>query len=151
MAIIDNPRKNFNFQISAAGLNPFLCQEVKSPDRNIDVVEHGETNHVIKTAGQIKYSMATIKTLLDGSSRFNWVFEWIRQCQDVYTGGGQLPQIYKRILTVDQLDVDHLTILNTEIWEGCWPSKVNGVELNRIGSANIIEELEICIDRFDYR
>ena len=57
MAQIKNPRKvfNFSFQIMPLPIDPFLAQKVTIPEVSADVVEHGDTNHDIKTAGRVKY------------------------------------------------------------------------------------------------
>ncbi len=151
MARIDNPRKNFNFdvRVSVPFFNSFTVQECTTPDMDIDVVVHGEANHEIKTGGQVKYTNAKLKGIIDAANSLDWVWLWIRQVQDVMRGGGDLPQQYKKNLYIEYLDVDGQTVLETEIWEGAWPCKLNGKALKRIGSENIMNELEIAIDRID--
>ena len=56
---VANPRKQFQFGIILPGLDPFLCQKVKSPDLEFEVAEHGDTNFLVKTAGILKVGMVT--------------------------------------------------------------------------------------------
>jgi hypothetical protein len=150
MAIVKNPRKNFNFnvRVSTPFFNAFEVQEVDSPDTEIDVVEHGETNHVIKTGGQIKYSTGKIRGIIDAKpGALDWVWRWIKDVQNVDIGGGLIPSFYKKTLTLEYLDVNGITVIETEIWEGAWPSKLNGKQLRRIGSENIMNDLELCVDK----
>lgn len=149
MARIANPLKDFNFdvRVSVPYFNPFTVQECTTPDQTIDVVEHGETNHVIKTAGQIKYSNAQFKGIIDAQGPIDWVWEWFRQVQSITQGGGQLPQRYKKTLTVEYLDVDGISIVKTEVWEGAWPCNLKGKNFKRIGSENVMDEYEIAVDK----
>ena len=149
MAVISNPRKNFNYRVrvSAPFYNPFEVQECETPSVDLDVVEHGESNHVIKTAGQIKYGNATLKGIISQGAVISWVQVWVRQIQDVLLGGGDIPDLYKKNLTIEYLAIDGRTVVETEIWMGAWPCKLNGKSLKSIGSENIMNELEICVDK----
>lgn len=150
MARISNPQKNFNFDVKITAspfFNPFTVQECTTPDSKIDQVEHGETNHVIKTAGQVKFSNAKLKGILDADGPIDWVWDWLISVQNVDTGGGDIPAVYKKTLYVEYYDVDGRTVLQTEIWTGAWPCDLAGKNLKRIGSENIMNELEISVDK----
>jgi len=148
MAQIDNPRKNFQFSIIIAPLpmNPWLAQKVTIPDITIDVVEHGDAGHDIKTGARKKYSTINIDKIATTDGSDNYFFDWAASVRDVTIGGGLPPSAYKRIVTITELAEDGQTIINTWIGTGCWPSKVNGYELNRMGSENTIEGVELCVD-----
>lgn len=148
-ANIANPRKNFNFSIFAAGLNPFLAQKVTIPERSFDVVEHGDTNYDVKTGGRAKFGNILIEKISTATGPDNWVESWMNQVQNVFLGGGFLPQIYKRNLTIDEYSTDGVTIINQHQCYGCWPCKVNGVELNRRGTDNTLQSIELCVDQID--
>ena len=150
MAQISNPRKGFNFQIILEGLNPFLAQEVELPDIEIEAVEHGDTNFDVKTAGRVKYGMIKIRKLQWATGPDNLFFDWMMQCQNVFSGGGLIPEFYKRNVYVDELAVNGATVINSTFLEGCWPTKRAAISLSRTASDNTIEELELCVDRIDH-
>lgn len=147
MANIANPRKQFNFSISTPGLNPFLAQKVTIPGFEIDVVEHGDTNYLVKTGGIHKFENILIEKISSATAPDNWVWNWIQEVQDVFVGGGLLPSIYKRTIEIIQFSNDGITILNRWKCYGCWPPKIAGVELDRMASDNTKESIELCTDR----
>lgn len=147
MANIANPRKQFNFSISTPGLNPFLAQKVTLPDFEIDVVEHGDTNYDVKTGGRAKFGQLMIEKIATATGPDNWVWEWMQEIQDVFVGGGFLPSIYKRTIEIFQYSTDGVAVINRWRLLGCWPNKINGVELDRLGSDNTMESLEFCVDQ----
>lgn len=150
MAQIPNPRKNFNFTISAPGLNPFLAQEVDIPDHDLDVVEHGDANFDVKTGGKKKYGTCKVRKISSATAPDNWIWNWLFQVQDEFTGGGDLPINYKLTLTVEQFSNDGQTVLNTWVLYGAWPSKVSGVSFKRTSSENVMEEIEFQVDQIDH-
>jgi hypothetical protein len=87
MAMIENPRKEFNFSIFTPGLNPFLAQKVTLPDWEIDEVAHGDTNYDVKTGGRAKFGSLTIEKISVATAPDNWIWLWMRQIQDVFLGG----------------------------------------------------------------
>ncbi len=147
MANIANPRKQFQFSIFAPGLNPFLAQKVTIPEVSIDVVEHGDTNFDVKTGGRKKFGKITIEKISTALGPDNWLESWMNEVQNVFLGGGLLPVVYKRTLTIDQYSNDGITIINSWICYGAWPSKRNGIELDRKGSDNTMESIELEVDQ----
>ena len=151
MAQIANPRKNFNFSIQIAPLpiDPFLAQKVTIPEISIDIVEHGDRNYDVKTAGRTKFTAIMVEKISTTSGADNYMFDWLYSCQDVILGGGLIPPSYKRVMTITELAEDGSSILNTWICNGVWPHKINGIELNRQDSANTIESVEFCVDTIE--
>ena len=151
MAMIENPRKVFNFsiQIAQAPIDPFLAQKVVVPEITADIVEHGDTNHDIKTAGRVKYSTVNIEKIMTTSGADNYMFDWLYSCQDPIIGGGLIPTAYKRTITITELAEDGTSILNTWVLTGCWPSKINSMNLSRTDSDNTMESIEICVDKIE--
>jgi len=149
MAKFANPRKKFNFsiQISPDPINPFLFQKVTPPDGTIEKVSHGDTNHDIKTAGRVEYGNLICEKLLSSSAGDNYMWSWFDTCQSSVIGGGAVPDIYKKIITVVELAEDGATVLNTWVCEGCWPCSIPGSELDRNASDNTIENVEFSIDK----
>jgi phage tail-like protein len=149
MANISNPRKKYNWTIAFPGfaLEPFLVQNVEIPDREIEVVEHGDTNYDVKTGGRVKLGMLTLEKIMTTSGSDGYFEGWMAMINDSFTGGGSTPTTYKRTIVVTELAEDGTTALNIWTMTGCWPSKRNGLALDRTESDNTIESLEICVDR----
>lgn len=147
MAVVANPRKQFQFSIFAPGLNPFLAQKVVVPELSIDIVEHGDTNFDVKTGGRKKIGKLMIDKISTSIGPDNWIDDWMNQVANELLGGGLLPTIYKKTLTIDQYSNDGLTIINSWVCFGCWPSKRNGIELDRKGSDNTLESIELEVDQ----
>jgi phage tail-like protein len=147
MANIANPRKQFQFSITAPGLNPFLAQKVTIPGFDIDVVEHGDTNFKVKTGGIHNFGKITIEKISTALGPDNWLANWMSEVQNVILGGGLLPSIYKRTITIEQFSNDGLTIINRWICYGCWPSKRDGISLDRTSSENTMESIELETDQ----
>lgn len=147
MANIANPRKQFQFSISVPGLNPFLAQKVTIPEQSIDVTEHGDTNYDVKTGGRVKYGKILIDKISTALGPDNWVEDWMATVQNVFLGGGLLPSLYKQTVTIDQYSNDGVTIINSWTLYGAWPSKRNGVDLDRKGSDNTLESIELELDQ----
>lgn len=147
MAKVSNPRKQFQFNIIIPGINPFLVQEVKTPDIDHDVVEHGDTNFLVKTAGMKKIGTLTISKLAPIIGLDIAIRVWGNEVQNTISGGGQLPDIYKRPIIVEQYAADGLTVVERWTYEGCWPSKINGYDFSRKSSDNSMQTIEFCVDR----
>lgn len=145
-AKIPNPRKQFQFTIILPGLNPFLAQEVKQPDVDFDVQEHGDTNFDVKTAGKKKIGMLTVNKIAPADGIDTFFRTWANQIQNTLLGGGALPSNYKRTIMVEEYSNDGVTVLERHIYSGCWPSKINGKDLSRKGSDNTTQSIEFCVD-----
>jgi len=151
MANVSNPRKKFNFsiQIAPAPINPFLCQSVDLPDVDIEQTRHGDTNYDVKTGGRVSIGNLSIDKIATTSGSDNYFYDWAMSVQDIILGGGLVPDFYKRIVTVSELAEDGTSILNTHIYLGCWPTKINGQGLDRMSSDNTIESVELSVDQGD--
>ena len=145
-AKVPNPRKVFLFGIFIQGINPFLAQTVKLPDVENDIVEHGDTNFDVKTAGKKKVSMLTVSKLSPQEGPDLGIHEWMRRIQNTTQGGGQLPSLYKTTAMVVKYGADGITIIERHIFSGVWPQKINGVELSRMSSDNEITTIDFCVD-----
>lgn len=147
MANIENPKKQFNFQIFLPAMNPFLAQKVTLPDFSADVVEHGDFNYLVKTGGINKVGTLNIEKISSALFPDSQFFNWIQTIQNAMVGSGALPSSYKTTITVEHYAPDGFTVLDRYIMEGCWPSKLNGVELSRVDSGNTMESIEMQVDR----
>lgn len=146
MAQISNPRKQFNFTITIAGLNPFLAQSVVIPEQSFDVTEHGDTNFLVKTGGLKKFGKIIIEKISRATAPDNWLNNWMSEVQDTALGGGLLPSAYKRTVIIEQFSNDGVTVINRWACYGCWPSKRDGIDLKRTGSDNTMEKFELEVD-----
>lgn len=147
MAKINNPKKQFNFNVIAPGLNPYAVQTVNIPDFEIEQVEHGDVNYAVKTPGRASFGNITLEKLRPLDFSDNWIWQWIEDTQNTYTGGGGVPDRIKRNLTIVQLANDNVTVTDQWEVEGAWPTRVNGLNLSRVTSDNSMETIELSVDR----
>ncbi len=146
---VSNPRKGFNFSIeivTAFGSLNWLAQKVTPPDKDIDVVEHGDSNHSIKTGGRVNFNALTIEKLMTTSGPATYFWDWAKAVADSISGGGTIPSAYKAPILIKELAEDHASVLNTWTYVGCWPSKINGIPLDRLSSENSLEVIELQVD-----
>lgn len=149
MAHIENPRKQFQFTIILPGLDPFLAQEVKSPDIEFDEVEHGDTGYLVKTAGMKKIGKLTITKICSANATDNFFRLWMKRILSTDLGGGSLPSLYKIPVLIEEFSSDGITVIQSTLYRGCWPQKINGKDFNRKGSDNTIESIDFAVDRMD--
>lgn len=147
MARVDNPRKNFQFNIIIPGLDPFLCQVVKAPDIELDDVEHGDAGYMVKTAGMEKTSKLSIEKISRAETTDTFMRAWQKRIMNTFIGGGQLPSQYKLPIIVEELSANGISVIDRQIYEGCWPQKINGKDFTRKGSDNTVENVEFSVDR----
>lgn len=145
-AKVPNPRKQFLFTIFMPGLDPFLAQEVKQPDDEFDVAEHGDVGHDIKTAGKRKLSNLSVTKILPSTTLDTYMRNWRNRIRNFITGGGELPSTYKTAIIIEEYSADGITVLERHVYGGCWPQKVNGRDFSRKGSDNTVETLEFSVD-----
>lgn len=148
MAQIRNPKKAFQFNIFAAGLNPYAAQEVNIPDHEFEEVTHGDLGRRITTAGLLVFGAITITKIKPINEADNWVWQWIQEIRN-RVGGGLVPELYKRDLTIVQYSYDNVTVTDRWEVEGAFPLRVNGMNLNRAESENTMETVELSIDWVD--
>ncbi len=152
MAKVSNPRKQFKYSIrimGGLGLDPWLVQEVDHPEEDVEPVPHGDANYDVKTAGRVIIGNATISKISRTSGPDNFLVNWRKMCQDELSGGGQIPDVYKKTVIVEEYAEDGFTIINTSVWYGAWPTKVNVKSHSRVGSENTVESFELSVDAVD--
>lgn len=115
----------------------------------IEQVEHGDTNHNIKTAGKVSIGNLIVEKLSTTSGSDTWINDWLQSCQDIILGGGNIPSLYKETCVVCELAEDGVSVLNTHVYDGVWPCKSTGIELDRSSSENTIEKIEFSVDTGD--
>jgi hypothetical protein len=146
MAQIANPRKQFNFSVFFAGMNPFLAQKVTIPEESVDVTEHGDTNFLVKTGGMKKVGKLVIEKIMFATAPENWVHNWMLEVQNTAWGGGLLPSLYYRNGIIEEYSTDGITVLNRWICKEAWPSQRGNIELSRTDSGNTMERLELEVN-----
>lgn len=139
-AKVPNPRKQFQFRITMFGLNQFLAQEVKLPDEEFDIIEHGDTDYDVKTAGRPRIGTLTITKLEPGTGPDTFVRTYRNM---VRTG---LPSMYKKTCLIEEFAPDGRTVIDRHEYEGVWLSKINGKEFSRTSSNNTTQSLEFSVD-----
>lgn len=148
MAQITDPKKSFQFNVLAAGLNPYAVQRCNLPDLELEVIEHGDIVSDVKTAGKVKIGIITMEKLMPLNGNVNWIWNWIQGIQNQLLSTGQISGIYKRNLNVVQYAPDMVTITDDWQCQGVWPSKINGLDLTRAGTAeNVLEVIEFQVDK----
>lgn len=159
MSTLLNPRKAFAFRISFPGqpaLPVFSVQSVTMPEETVEPVEHGLGNSRIKTAGQYIAGDATLERIMpatdnQASRDVNKFFrDWMRLAQDPIVGGGTDPILYKQVVLIEELANDGITVLNSYLLNGAWPTKINGREYKRSESNNVVESVDLSTDVVPY-
>ena len=148
MAKVANPRKVFQFALDAQGINQYLVQKITPPEVEIESVEHGDTNYDVKTAGKVKTGDMVLEKLKPAEGPDLWAHNWFKQAQDVLLGGGALSQVYKKDLTIRELDPSGKVTLQTHIIEGAWVKKISLNDRDRGASDNSIETVTLSVDRY---
>jgi len=147
MAHIANPRKVFNFRVEILGVDQFEVQKVTLPETEIESVEHGDTNHKIKTAGQLTFGDMTMEKLRPSPNSDIHFWTWLMAAQDPDLGGGVLPIGYKQVVIVKEMDSLGTFTLNSWLCTGVWVKKVSQNDLDRTSSENIIETVVFSVDK----
>lgn len=152
--VILNPRKQFKFEIiipSGFEIETFGCQEVTLPDQEVDQVEHGVGVGVVKTGGLAKKGNLTLNRIMSagsGTVTGRQFIEWQKQVQNMNTQVGGDPSEYGKVIIIRELSPDNV-ILDTHTYTGCWPTRINGREFNRVQSENTVESVEFSVDYVD--
>jgi len=157
MATILNPRKKFHFEVvfplvTEADLPKFSVQMITIGDNEVEVVEHGYGNTVLKTAGLVKPANVTLDRIMPAgvdlvsAAYGNYFWEWQKLAQNALVGSGGNPTDYKKVMEIRELANDGTSILNTWFLVGAWPSMINGREFDRTASENTVESVELAVD-----
>lgn len=143
-----NPRKNRNFTIEIDGLEQYYAQKVTIPEVEVEIAEHADANHPIKTGTALKFEDVVIEKLMfaEGGDTFAW--DWITEVQNPETGGGGLPSAYKKDIVIKQYAPDGVTLLDTWNINGTFPRKVSYSELDRMSTENSAETITLCVDYY---
>lgn len=151
MAKINNPRKAFNYSIAFPNhpINVYLVQKVTLPDIEVEQVTHGDLNRDVKTPGRVTVGDLIIEKLCTTAGSDTWAHDWLMSCQDIILGGGAVPSTMWETMVVNELAEDGVTILNSHVYNEVWPKKINGLELDRTTSENIVEHVEFSVGTAD--
>lgn len=146
---VPNARKVFNYEVEINGLNQFEVQKLTLPDINIEQVEHGDANHKIKTPGMVTVGNCTLEKIKRLPGADNWAWNWLRDAQNMNTGTGTLASGHKMTLIVRERTPTGLSA-NYWLLEGCWVCRISQSDFSRTDSENIIQTVEISVDRVSY-
>lgn len=142
---VANPRKGFNFKVEIGGIDQFEIQNVKLPEPEIEVVEHGDTNRKVGTGGLVKYSDLVLTRIVPVTNSDVWAWVWLGAVQNPATGGGALPSVYTQDLVLKEMDTTGLVTVNRWIIE-CWPKKIKQSDFSRVKSENVMEEVTLHVN-----
>ena len=149
MPQVANPAKVLNFIIEINGIDSMEVQKVSLPETEIESVEHGGANSKIKTAGMVVIGDCTLEKLkpipVTGDSAWNW----FKQAQDTKKGGGQLSNVYKKIVVIKEMYPNNTATARRWILDGAWIKKISQSDLDRNSSDNIIETCVLSVDDVD--
>ena len=148
-AKVADARKVFQFRIEIDGIDQFEVQKVTLPEVTVEQVEHGDTNHKIKTAGQVTVGNLTLEKLKRIPNSDTSAWDWLRTAQSQITGGGTLAAVYKKILIIKEMDVTGTVTINRHVCTGCWPTKISQNDLDRMSSDNVIQTVELSVDVYE--
>jgi phage tail-like protein len=143
---VTNTAKVFQFRVEMRGIDQWEVQEVNIPEVEMDVVEHGDANFLVKTGGILKFGDITLKRLKKMQAGDTWAWDWLLRVQDPATGGGTLPENYKEQVIIKQLSADGSTTIDQWICLGCFPKKVSHETFNRTSSDNQMETVVLSVD-----
>lgn len=146
---IANPRKVFQFKIEINGVDQFEVQTVDLPERELDSVSHGDTNHDIKTAGRLKVGDLVLEKLRLSDTADTWAANWMKQAQNFVTGGGLLPIQLKDIIIVKEMNAQGTQAVATHIMYGCWVKKIKKSKLDRNSSDNMLDTVTLSVDKYE--
>lgn len=147
IAKVKNPRKKFLWQITFVKhpIQSYLFQSVDLPEKNVEVVSHGDINRDVKTGGRVTLGNMTANKLETTSGSDTWLWDWMSSVQDTTLGGGLPPQEYWETVKVDELAEDGKSIINSWLCDEVWPARLNGQNLDRMSSDNTIETIEFAV------
>lgn len=145
---VGNARKNFNFKVIMAGVTSFMVQTFTPPEKEIEEVEHGDSNYNVKTPGKASWSNAEMGKLLMVAAPDNAMWQWMLQCQNTTFGVGAALG-FQRQIQVIELGPDNVSTLNTHVIT-CWPSKISYGDKSRVESGeNVIETVTFAVNGYD--
>ena len=111
MAIVENPRKVFQFQIELPGapIPSLLCQQVTFPDSEIEQVAHGDVGSDIKTGGRRSLTNLVVKklqTTVAGDAASRWFWVWQEKVRGFKAGVSIPPSSYKYDIVIIEFAED---------------------------------------------
>jgi len=138
-------RKSFQYRVEIDGIDEFEIQKVSIPSVEIDVVEHGDTNRAIKTAGMVKTGDLVLEKIRPIGND-SWAYNELALAQNVLTGGGTIPVQFKKPIVIKEMDSTGFATLNRWLCTGCWVKKIESSDLDRMSSDAIIETVTFSVD-----
>lgn len=147
MARVPNPRKVHNFFLVVNGVDQFEIQEMTFPEISVDVVEHGDTNFIVKTPGLFKIGTIQFKKLKRIETTDSLMIEKLLFAQNPTLGGGALPSTLAENIIIEERDTTNQITVGRILWEGCWISNVGQSAFSRTASENIIQDVTVQVEK----
>lgn len=145
------PRGTWQFAVDIDGVNQFNIQKVVFPSLAHNVREHHELGRKVKNPGQIEVGDMTWEMIVPADTIDNRAYEWFRLVRNIRTGGGSLPQLFKRNVVIRELAFDEQTTLTSHICEQIWLKEVTRSDGDRASSDNLIRTMVWSVEIYDPR
>lgn len=140
MSQLGDTKKSFRFAIDLNGVQQMSVQKVSGLEAEIETVAHGEGDSDVFTPGRVKFGKVTLERVQSIFGVDNAFWTWLQSARLIGAAA-------KRTFTVRQLGADGVTSI--AIWQvsDAFPTKVSQGENARTSSDNIMETVELSVDR----
>ena len=130
---------NFNFKVEIEGVTQGAFRNVEGLDSETEVVEYQDGDDIIlrKRPGRTKYSNITLKR---GYINTTELWDWRKAVMD--------GKIERKSGSVILCGDDGSEIMRYNFFEA-WPTKWKSVTMDGKGTAALVEELELTIERLE--
>lgn len=143
-----DPYRNFNFQISIAGVVVAACKKMSKLAASVDVVKFRAGNTKWATTelspGRVSYEPVTLESGLTQDKSFqDWATALMRN-ERTTPGDRKLEPFFRKDVTIEVYDIDHVTVVRKYTLIQAWVSKYTAIS-DLVGDANdvIIESIQI--------
>jgi phage tail-like protein len=150
MPVIGNPRtfdKKFSFIVQIDFYTSFGFQKMSGLEAEVADIKYYEGGALIpnKSAGRIEFKDVTLER---GATRLDFdSLLWFHQVAYAPANFGMKEQLYKRNLTIVQLDRDGEPLKAWTLFNA-WPKQFTAGDWDNTVDENVIEKIVLCYDYF---
>ncbi len=140
MSQLGDTKKSFRFAIDLNGVQQMSVQKVSGLEAEIEPVAHGEGDSDVFTPGRTKFGKVTLERVQTVFGTDNSMWLWLQSARVIGSRA-------KKTFTVRQLSADGIT--SVAIWQilDAFPTKVSQGENVRTSSDNVMETVELSVDK----
>lgn len=142
-----DPYRNFNFQITIAGVVVAACKKMSKLAASVDVVKFRAGNTAWATTelspGRVSYEPVTLESGLTQDKTFHaWATALMRN--ERAPTDRQPEPFFRKDVTIEVYDIDHITVVRKFTLINAWVSKYTAIS-DLVGDANdvLIESIQI--------